>query len=203
MQEDRPIYIILEAPDRCGKDTQQELIIKNMPDRVFHKMHYSALPFKDREKHITHSSQLYDQLLRSMLAFSEQGISAIFNRSYLSETIYAPLYRGYSGDYVFDIEKRYTTQLADQLYLITMVNDPAILMSRDDGKSQHGSLEDIQAEVDGFVRAHHKSSIKNKLLIDVKDMSPEEVSAVIIQFLQERRPEYTKQQYAIDFETDK
>ena len=84
MQEERPIYIILEGPDRCGKDTQQELVIKNMPDHVFHKMHYSALPFKDPEKHITHSSQLYDQLLRSILAFSQQEISVIFNRSYLS-----------------------------------------------------------------------------------------------------------------------
>jgi thymidylate kinase len=203
MQEERPIYIILEGPDRCGKDTQQELVIKNMPDHVFHKMHYSALPFKDPEKHITHSSQLYDQLLRSILAFSQQEISVIFNRSYLSESVYAPLYRGYSGDYVFDIEKRYTTQLTDQLYLVTMVNDPNILMSRDDGKSQHGSLEDIQAEIDGFVRAHHKSSIKNKLLINVKDMSPNEVSTMIVQFLHERRPEYSKQQYAIDFETDK
>ena len=30
-------------------------------------------------------------------------INLIFNRSHLGESVYSPLYRGYSGDFVFDI----------------------------------------------------------------------------------------------------
>ena len=40
-------FIIIEGTDNVGKDTQQDLIIKNMSDYVFHKLHYSSLPFKD------------------------------------------------------------------------------------------------------------------------------------------------------------
>ena len=51
-------FIIIEGTDNVGKDTQQDLIIKNMSEHVFHKLHYSALPFKDdKEKHATYSKE--------------------------------------------------------------------------------------------------------------------------------------------------
>ena len=178
-----PIYIILEGPDRCGKDTQQNLIVKNISHRVFHKLHYSALPFQDKEKHIMYSTKLYDEMFKNMSALSTYNINAIFNRSYLSESVYAPLYRNYNGDYVFDIEKRYVNKLRQELYLITLTNDPHTILKRDDGKSFYGNEEEVKAEVDGFNRAHRLSKIKNKLLLNIGTMSANEVSNIIIDFL--------------------
>ena len=86
-----PIYIILEG--QCGIDTQQNLIVKNIPHRVFHKLHYSSLPFEDKEKHIMHSTKLYDDMFKSISALSKYNINVIFNRSHLSESVHLHLLR--------------------------------------------------------------------------------------------------------------
>jgi thymidylate kinase len=177
-------FIIIEGTDNVGKDTQQDLIIKNMSDHVFHKLHYSSLPFKDdKDKHANYSKKMYDDMFKLMMNCKDSDINIIFNRSHLGETIYSPLYRGYSGDYVFDIEKKYTKALREELYLITLVNDPHTILKRDDGKSFYGNEEEVKAEVDGFKRAHRKSTIKNKLLVNVGTMSAIEVSNILIEFL--------------------
>ena len=184
-------FIIIEGTDNVGKDTQQNLIIERMPNLVFHKLHYSSLPFrKDKDLHATYSKKMYDGMFKLMMkskigqSKGDEDINLIFNRSHLGETVYSPLYRGYSGDYVFDIEKKYTKALRENLYLITLTNDPHTILKRDDGKSFYGNEEEVKAEVDGFKRAHRLSTIKNKLHIDVGTMSALEVSHLIVNFLQ-------------------
>ena len=125
-------------------------------------------------------------MFRMMMNCKDDDINIIFNRSHLGETVYSPLYRGYSGDYVFDIEKKYTKALRENLYLITLTNDPHTILKRDDGKSFYGNEEEVKAEVDGFKRAHRLSTIKNKLHIDVGTMSAMEVSHIIINFLRRK-----------------
>ncbi|MAO20172.1 MAG: hypothetical protein CMJ25_05415 [Phycisphaerae bacterium] len=177
-------FIIIEGTDNTGKDTQQNLIIKKVNDLVFQKLHYSSLPFKDdKEKHISYSQKLYDDMFKLMIASKDKDINIIFNRSHLGESVYSPLYREYSGDYVFDIEKRYVKQLREELYLITLTNDPHTILKRDDGLSFYGNEEEVKAEIDGFNRAHRLSKIKNKLKIHLGTMSAEEVSNIIIDFL--------------------
>ena len=183
-------FIIIEGTDNVGKDTQQDLIIKNMSDHVFHKLHYSSLPFKDdKDKHASYSKKLYETMFQLMMksklgsSKNDSDINLIFNRSHLGETVYSPLYRGYSGDYVFDIEKKYTKALREDLYLITLVNDPHTILKRDDGKSFYGNEEEVKAEVEGFTRAHRKSTIKNKILVNVGTMSAIEVSNILVDFL--------------------
>ena len=51
---------------------------------------------------------MYDDMFKLMINSKDKDINLIFNRSHLGETVYSPLYRGYSGDYIFDIEKKYT-----------------------------------------------------------------------------------------------
>ena len=186
-------FIIIEGTDNVGKDTQQNLIIERMSDHVFHKLHYSSLPFRDdKQLHANYSKKMYDNMFKLMMKSKiahqpgDEPINLIFNRSHLGETVYSPLYRGYSGDYVFDIEKKYTHALRENLYLITLVNDPHTILKRDDGKSFYGNEEEVKAEVDGFNRAHRLSTIKNKLHIDVGTMSALEVSHLIIHFLQRK-----------------
>ena len=105
-------FIIIEGTDNVGKDTQQDLIIKNMSNHVFHKLHYSSLPFKDdKDKHAAYSKDLYETMFQLMIKSKsaetedDLDINIIFNRSHLGESIYSPLYRGYSGDYFFSISK--------------------------------------------------------------------------------------------------
>ena len=177
-------FIIIEGTDNTGKDTQQNLIIEKINNLIFHKLHYSSLPFKDnKEKHISYSQKMYDDMFKLMVLSKDKDINFIFNRSHLGESVYSPLYREYSGDYVFDIEKKYTNQLRKELYLITLSNDPHTILKRDDGLSFYENEEEIKAEIDGFNRAHRKSNIKNKLLLHIGTMSAEEVSNIIIDFL--------------------
>ena len=184
-------FIIIEGPDNTGKDTQVKQIIKNFPNEVFHMFHYFNLPFKDDlEKHKKYSAKMYDQMFKIMKEVPKD-VNYIFNRAHLGETVYSPLYRGYLGDYVFDIEKKYTEYLRQELYLITLVNDPHLIMKRDDGKSFYKSEEGIKGEIDGFARAHRKSSIKNKLLIDIGKMGIEEVGNVIKDFIGEVQYPFT------------
>lgn len=126
---------------------------------------------------------MYDEMFKLMLSAKRDNINIIFNRSHLGETVYSPLYRGYSGDYVFDIEKNYVDELRENLYLITLTNDPHTIWNRDDGKSFYKNEEGIKAEIDGFKRAHRLSKIKNKLMINVGTSSAEEISNIIIEFL--------------------
>ena len=81
------------------------------------------------------------------------------------------------------VEKKYTKALREDLYLITLTNDPHTILKRDDGKSFYGNEEEVKAEVDGFNRAHRLSKIKNKLKIHLGTMSADEVSNIIIDFL--------------------
>jgi thymidylate kinase len=177
-------FIIIEGTDNVGKDTQQDLIIERLENLVFHKLHYSSLPFRDdKQLHATYSQKMYDDMFKLMMNSKDKDINLIFNRSHLGETVYSPLYRGYSGDYVFDIEKKYTKALRENLYLITLTNNPHTILKRDDGKSFYGNEEEVKAEVDGFKRAHKLSTIKNKLHVHVGNMSAIEVSHIILAFL--------------------
>jgi len=177
-------FIIIEGTDNVGKDTQQNLIIKNLKNDIFHKMHYSSLPFKDDiTLNTTYSKKMYENMFKLMILCKDQGVNIIFNRSHLGESVYSPLYRKYSGDYVFDIEEKFTNILRENLYLITLTNDPHTIWNRDDGKSFYKNEEDIKAEVDGFNRAHRLSKIKNKLLLNIGTMSADDVSKIIIDFL--------------------
>jgi len=178
------MLILIEGTDNVGKTTQANLIIERMKDYgVFHKVHYSALPFKEKELHIDYSASLYKDMFDMMGVLIKSGHNVIFDRSHLGESVYAPLYRGYSGDFIFEIEDENIHNIKNDVYLITLVNDPKLVMSRDDGFSFYTNEQEVQNEVDGFVRAHRKSAIKNKLLINVGTMGPDEVSNHIFEFL--------------------
>jgi len=177
-------FIIIEGTDNSGKSTQAELLIKNLSNLVFHKVHYSSLPFKeDKRKNQEYSLRMYNDMFRIMKDLQGSNVNIIFDRSHLGESVYAPLYRGYSGDYVFNIEQGYVKDLKHDLYLITLVNDPSTIYNRDDGKSFYKNEEGVRAEVEGFQVAHRKSNIKNKLLINVGSMGADEVNQIILNFI--------------------
>ena len=181
-------FVIFEGLDRCGKDTQIGLLQKKFYPEIWHTFHYSKIPFDEIPQHKEYSKALYEDMFSMMVDNSNHSRNLIFNRSHLGESVYAPLYRGYGGDYIFDIEKKFTESgtLDKSLYLITLVNDPEILIKRDDGDGFTKDAAGIQVEKEKFERAHRKTSIKNKLLINCGIMTPNEIANIIHDFIEIR-----------------
>lgn len=175
--------IIFEGQDRVGKDTQITLVKKFFyPEKFFQVFQYTKVPFDNQETCIEYSKKLYNELF-ALHTFTSLDIIA--NRSHLGEMVYGPLFRGYSGDYVLDIENKFKAFYHwNSVYLITMVNDPEILIKREDGSSlSTGKYDLIKKEKELFIETHNKSNIKNKLLIECGSDSIESIHNRIIEFL--------------------
>jgi hypothetical protein len=82
--------------------------------------------------------------------------------------VYAPIYRNYSGDYVFEIEKAFRQTVKD-IYLIVLVDTNLdAYLKRDDGDSFNGADADkVKVEIDAFANNYLKSRIENKTFIDL------------------------------------
>ena len=176
-------YIIFEGLDRCGKDTQIGLVQKSFSSETFHVFHYSKIPLNTPEENREYSERMYRDMFEIMKENKGKSRNFIFNRSHIGESVYSPLYRNYLGDYVFDIENEHIEDLNENLYLVVLVNDPKILISREDGDSLSKSVEDIENEKKMFERAYFESKIKNKILIDCGVDSPTEISQKIEGFI--------------------
>jgi thymidylate kinase len=176
-------YIIIEGMDRCGKDTQIGLIQKKFKNETFHVFHYAKVPFKTQGDHINYNTRLYKDMFLVMFESLGSKRNFIFNRSHLGESVYSPRYRGYDGDYVFDIEKSYVNTMKDQLIMIVLVNTPEILLEREDGNSLANKIDDVIYEREAFIRGYEKSGIQNKKLIECGTKSIEQIHNEIIEFI--------------------
>ena len=102
------------------------------------------------------------------MKLAQSGARIIFDRWHLGEAVYAPLYRKYDGNYVFDIEQRYDMGECHMVRLI--------LLTEDFDASQHfvsdgDSFDDSKREQEQnrFIAAFNKSSIPDKRIICVTD----------------------------------
>ena len=164
------IYII-EGIDRLGKDT----LIKNIINsegyhEVIHKQKPEALDIYlgDLELYQKNSFKHMFQLIAT------STVPLIFNRGHLGENVYSPLYRGYDGSYVFDLESQVNT---DNVKLILLQSSDTSFLT-DDGDSFDVSKQDAEQAL--FRIAFEKSNIKNKVRIDVHNgnggfKTPEEI----------------------------
>lgn len=118
-------------------------------------------------------------------ALKNDKTGLIFDRSHLGEIVYGNIYRGYSGDYVLDIEKKFNhiLDVFENLFLITLVDEPENLISREDGLSFSVELDKKQRELELFDLAHTSSTIKNKLIINIKNKDAEAVFKEVTEFI--------------------
>lgn len=105
---------------------------------------------------------------RNSMKLSQAGARIIFDRWHLGEYVYSPMYRGYSGEYVFDLEQRFEL---DQTNFVRL-----ILLTEDFSCSQHfvsdgDSFDDSKREAEQkmFIEAFDKSIIRDKRIICVTD----------------------------------
>lgn len=94
----------------------------------------------------------------------------IFDRTHLGELVYAPLYRKYSGEYVYEMEKDlirakpFTHQDDIRMILLTSSNTDMLV---DDGLGFDPTKKNEEQNM--FLQAFSKSNIVNKVIIDVHD----------------------------------
>lgn len=95
----------------------------------------------------------------------------IMNRAHLGECVYAPLYRGYAGEYVFDIERQFEMAANKSTRLILLWEDFEIAKHFVDDGLSLGSIENRQREQELFIKAFNRSAIPDKRMICVTDQA--------------------------------
>lgn len=169
------IYIF-EGMDNCLKDTLIQELRTTLSGKT-HVLRYSGPPSSVNAEAYQreHFKDMFDLL---NLVMDDSLRSLILNRAHLGEAVYSPLYRGYSGDWIFDLEKEYLKRRKNQeniqLILLYDSNNEA-LISREDGKSFSSNNNTmLSKERDLFIRAFSKSQITRKLQVDLSDYQKNE-----------------------------
>lgn len=182
--------IIFEGMERCGKDTQIELMKSAHPEFAFRVMHFSNVKGLDADETREYSKKLYRRTFSLMdfcIAVHDQHL--ILNRAHLGETVYGKIYRGYEGNYVYDIEKQFK-RVVDNVSLIVLVDEPENVMSREDGESlSEGKIDQISQEKERFELAYKKSIINHKTLININNKDIDTVKLEIESFVSGERKE--------------
>lgn len=158
-----PTKFLIDGVDRLGKST----LIENIQQMLgYHLMvHY------DKPKSLKCYKNVYtDPLERyqkacnyNMFHLLQSSVKVIFDRTHLGELVYAPIYRGYSGDYVLELEARHNT--SDARLILMTTSDMNV--GEDDGESYDWSKREQEQEA--FKAAFARSTIKDKLIIDVSN----------------------------------
>lgn len=169
----QPSIFIIEGIDNVGKGT----LIDTINDRLGF---YQTIKFDRPKKCAAYGNSLkryQEESFRNSFALIanllKPGLGEppklIFDRFHLGELVYSPLYRGYSGDYVFSLEKMFLKNLGPislskiRLVLLTADN-PALLP--DDGKSFDPTKAACEQSM--FIDGFNQSVIKNKIIVQVQ-----------------------------------
>lgn len=168
---DRVRKFLIEGLDRLGKDT---LIAGIQHRRGYHQvLHYSkpqrldcyssADGFSAERRYQEASFRTLFQFLRNVDAH------IVCNRAHLGECVYAPLYRGYPGDYVFEIESDFKAETLTSTRLILLTEDFDVGQHYVDDGLSLGSADKRRNEQDLFYAAFNRSTLKDKRVICVTD----------------------------------
>lgn len=181
------MVIIVEGPDRTGKSTQiAKMKAKYEAEgKSVQVIHYESIKKDEGLKYkpwiLQQMSKVrYDDMLNLANTYANDEKSVlIFDRAHLGELIYAPLFRKYDGEYVFELEKKYQDVL-DKAKLIVFTDEAKNLVKRDDGKSMGKvTKKKKQVEIDLFSAAFEASNIKNKHLININKKKEDKVWAEV------------------------
>jgi len=185
------MIIIVEGMDRCGKDSAIKSITKYLYGldhlKSIHVLHYSNLPIKDKEKVMQTSFLLYYDMFKLAEFALKENFHLIMNRAHLGEWVYGYIYRNYKATFIYDIELNYI-DLMDKIYLITLVDSSLKCLEREDGNSlSEADRNKGKIECERFIEATELSYIKNKICIDIKDKTPQDVQEEVFKFIENKK----------------
>jgi len=184
------MIVIVEGMDRCGKDTLIKSITKYLYNldylKSVHVLHYSNLPIREKDKVIQASFSLYYDMFRIAEYSLCENFHLIMNRAHLGEWVYGYIYRNYEAKFIYDIELHYF-DLMDKICLITLVDSSLKCLEREDGRSLSKADRDKgKIECERFIEATNLSYIKDKLCIDIKNKSIDEVQEDALNFIKKK-----------------
>lgn len=154
--------VIIESPDRHGKSTCVDHLVKN---HGFGGMHFGRPEGDDSRQRALYQKATFDRTFRFISALEGQQARIVLDRGHLGEWVYGPLYRAGSG-----VDLAYLWEGEDpawrDVYLVLLHHrDLDVIRSRDDGLGfDISKLEDEQRR---FHEAFELSRIRNKVVIDV------------------------------------
>jgi len=174
-----PNKFLIDGLDRLGKSS----LIQGIRDDLgyFEIIHFSKpqtlkvydeLSTNEGEFNKLQSYYRYQyHSFKNMMKLLNSDAQIIFDRTHLGENVYSPMYRSYSGEYVFELEKQYTVDCLYDVRLILLVEDFSTSKHFvDDGQSL-GPPEKRQEEQNRFLSAFNNSIIKDKRIICVTDLA--------------------------------
>ncbi len=174
--------VVIEGVDRLGKSTLIEGLLNTLGH--FEVIHYQKPLLLDcyvdyaKRCNPTNGDPLkqFDWTGDALRHYQVQSFTNMFHllggpgnlildRAHLGEAVYAHRYRGYSGDYVFELEKNFPDAL-DQTLLVLLVTGKFDFI-QDDGQSfDFSKKEEEQAD---FMAAWKRSAFPHKMYIYVDD----------------------------------
>lgn len=172
----KAVYCI-EGLDRLGKST----LIQSIKQRLgyYQVIHFSKPERLAAYANSYHHDENYQKINNADLFHYQQasfinsmmmvksGARIIFDRWHLGEAVYSPLYRGYNGDYVFELEKKFELDQQINLRLILLVEDFSKSKHFNDDGQSLGSVENRFKEQEMFTNAFNKSIIVDKRIVSV------------------------------------
>lgn len=176
------MLVIFEGIDRVGKDTQIKLFQKymfNNYNKLFHQLHCSGFANNTLSKAVL--KQINLEYYNEMFQLLCNPYNFILNRSHLGEYVYGPMYREYDGSYVLELEKK----LPKDCYLILLLDSVDNVLKREDNDSFTCDRDKKQHEIDLFKEIFNKTSIKNKILIELNNRNINDIHEEIIKFVKE------------------
>jgi len=169
--------LIIEGPDRCGKNT----LIKNLTAQAENYVvrHFgTAKGETDYEKRnfqyqfFKKEFQLASLRPQFELPDKERYPNDIWiwNRAHLGEFVYGEIYRNTNPrDWVMKMEPMFGMDIDPSVYLLLLTAPAEFLCKRDDGLSFSAEVDKKQQEIDAFKDAFNQSKILNKQIIDVSN----------------------------------
>jgi len=165
-------HIILEAPDRCGKNTAINYICSqysNYTVRHFGK----PQGYSNKEKTFFQRKDFLNEFcfVHSFLKNYKRNNEdlLIWNRSHIGEWAYGKIYRKSESSWIWNLEKDFLWENDNNKYLIFLYADPKFLITKEDGNSLSGELENRKLELEYFNEAYELTSIKNKIKYKVNN----------------------------------
>lgn len=160
-------HYIIEGCDRLSKSTLAQAI-KNQYG-FFQVIHYTKPEIlKYYETKVSNNTPDYcyqiDSFNNGFKTLANPAANYIFDRFTLGESVYAPRYRHYSGEYIFNLEAAYNVSEWDHVCLVLLTTSDWSFI-HDDGESFDFSRK--EEEQASFITAFDKSIFKHKIIIDV------------------------------------
>lgn len=165
----------IEGLDRLGKSTlidgirhrcgYYEVIHFSKPQRLDI---YRGAPVWGRPPETAPLFHYQRASFRNSMILATSGARIVFDRWHLGEYVYSPMYRGYDGSYVFEMEQRFNLDALD-LRLILLTEDFSVARHFVDDGNSLGAIENREEEQARFLEAFKLSIIRDKRIINVTD----------------------------------